>query len=492
MKKNNLNDFDFIKGMFDEAEQKAPESLNENAILEKITSNANHKRIQFKQKKNIKPFVAAAACVAIAAIAVFAVAPMLQNQHIEPAPNPNPNSSQGSQANPEPESNVKGFASESELLSTLDSLGDISSGEYGAGEHNYGFNVNETLNTSGDKKTSGDYTYETFFDYDNADALNRSKVFIYKNSDLKTPVYVIDDLENGAEADENFYIQELLVHENSLIVNLECHKIGEHGIYDMKSVIRIYDITNPELPKFVSQFRQSGDFYKSFISNGVLYTCSTYGVNENETDKIPKSGKSGEYKTIEARDITCFDSATHKSFAIISAVDPKTCESVKRTKAVIGASGMYTFKLSENNIYLNDEIYYKKEKNLNILRISIDGNEMSFAAMGTIKNVAYSECAINEFGGYVRVFLENTPAEWNYEGDEKELVSNSTASFYVLDMNMEIVSKTPDDNVIGDKYYIGKIGFDGNKAYVYKFEEDKPSFIADFTDVHNIKVTVVD
>lgn len=485
MKNNNLNDFDFIKGMFDEAEQKAPESLSEDAILEKITQNANHKRIQFKPKKNIKPFIAAAACFAVAAVAAFAIAPMLQNPHTEPTPSPSP-------APVETEGNIKGFASESELLTALDSLGDTSSGEYGAGEHNYGFSVNETLNISGDKKLCGDYTYEAVYDYNIEGLADRSKVFIYKNSDLKKPVFVVDDLESGAEDDEYIYIQELLVHENSLIVNLECHKSGERGIYDMKSVIRIYDITNPEAPKFVSQFRQSGDFYKSFISNGVLYTGSTYGVNEYETDKIPRSGRNGEYNTLEARDITGFDGATHKLFAIVSAIDPKTGESVKRTKAVLGAGGMYTFKLSENNIYINDEVYYKKEKNLNILRIAIDGDEMSFAAMGTIKDVAYSDCAINEFGGYVRVFLENKPAVWNYDGDEPELVSKSTANFYVLDMNMEIVGRTADDNAIGDKYYIGKIGFDGNKAYVYKFEEEKPSFIADFTDVNNITVEIIE
>ena len=66
------NDFDFIKDKFDYCENDLPVDLETKSIEYKILTDRKHKTIKFRQKKNYKPLLSAAACFIIVIGVVFA------------------------------------------------------------------------------------------------------------------------------------------------------------------------------------------------------------------------------------------------------------------------------------------------------------------------------------------------------------------------------------------------------------------------------------
>lgn len=472
MKKNELNDFDFIKGKFEEAKPTVPQGLDEDNIKRLINSGSEHKRIKFEPKRSVRPFAAIAACIALVIGLMVVAYPFLSESPITTDPNS--------------KSNVSIFNSDETLNAFIKSLNGGAS-ERGCGNinHAYEINGNDKILVAEKEKVVGNYIYEAVVDY----APLKCYVNIYKNTNGKKQlVYTIYDA-----LDASAYIDSLVVYNDRLILSTSTYDVSdEYGSYNYKTMIRIYDVSNPESPALVSEFTQSGSNSKMYVANDILYVITDFCVSDFDEDQTPRSGLNGEYDLVKPESIAYFEHITQREFLVISALNPQTGEAVKETRAVLGA--YYVVYFNENNIYFTDTNYLKYDEDesndnneRNIIRLSITGDEMEFAAAGKIDGVPFDDCGINEYGGYVRILVTQEAPEFEYTHEpeySKTLISQGVSKIYVLDSELNIVGES--DDILTDNT-IEKIGFDGDKAYITTFGEEneeleEPSLVVDFTN----------
>lgn len=455
MKNNNLDNFDFIKSKFDQTSFDVPSSLDENEIKKKILSKENHKVVKLENKKRIKfmPIISVAACFVLVLGVVFA-------SNIN---KPNNSDSSGNSNNSNNLNKIMSFQSYDEISDFTKNL------EHSAGETEMGGGFIQVSKYDFDTKkpdkvkTYGDYIFYSYYDSNNEK--NRNKVYVFKAENEKTKLVTILD---KFALDDEFEISDLIISDDRLVAIFS----GSNE----KSLIKIYDITNPENPLFLNEYSQSGFYVDSKVVDGVLYTVSNYYVKDNS---VPKSGFEGKVQNLQPKDIGYFNDSKYAEYSVISSLDIKSAKENSNTKAVVGSFPYVHF--SEKNIFLveGEEFYYQDEdfvvdkpsdikNDTNIVKIELKNDDMEFSNLTKIQDIVTGRSSIDEKDGVLRVLtLSNNQKDDDFTG-----------KVYTLDLNLNLLGSL---NIDFEENFIDAL-YLNNYAYFYTGNENSFVYVVDLSN----------
>ena len=206
------------------------------------------------------------------------------------------------------------------------------------------------------------------------------------------------------------FIKDMFLYKNRLVVNITNPNKDEYLSHaDDLTLTRIYDVSNPENPKLVSEFSQTGEYVSAKMIGNVAYVVSSYSVPENsKKHRIPEIGNGNEKSEVKAEHITCFDDACNAQYAVISPINIETGERAGDTKAVLGAS-KYVYCTKDSMYLLKYSVEFGQEhiaeiSNLNtdelsIIRADINNGEILFTALGKVKGYMDNVNVMQESNG---------------------------------------------------------------------------------------------
>ncbi|MBR6392049.1 MAG: beta-propeller domain-containing protein [Eubacterium sp.] len=495
------NDFDFIKEKFDSDNITAPESLSENAVMEKLNNAEEKPVIKVKSNNNrsfIKGFVACAACFAVVAVSLSAVHFSKQPKVISPSPASN----EGivayasydelietvKKAEKENKTYYGGFLSKSKaadgevaMESAADSANTVGATESAPESFASTNKQVEAVDEADIVKTDGKYIY-----YVNDSERNR--ILIYSAKDGKTELVskiVPDDYET--------YFSEIFISGDKLIA------VGTRTVYEKEgkskregdviyydgvergayAFVYTYDISNREKPELVDTYEQSGSYSSSRMIDSCVYLISNYGrwyyYGLKNSEFIPcATGEDGKTDKLPIEDICGIDGTQATSYSVIGAVDTKSGKAAKKTKALLGVNNQ--IYCNEKNLYLTGTYYKNDTEYTRIVKYSVNGTNIELKATGKAKGSVNDQFSMDEKDGNLRIAL--TDYRWGDEKDRNYL--------YVLNKNLEIIGQTEG---FARNEHIEAVRFIGDTAYVITFERTDPLFIIDLKNPKEPKIT---
>lgn len=467
------NDFDFIKEKF-EADGVASPSQLDTKIVQKLDG-ATPTKLKLYQRTGFKVVTSLVACIAVF-ISVLSI---------------------GFRSNNEPT-----IVNAMDGVSTFESYGDLqkyienNKKHLNTDENNFLFNFGSTtskgdtaVNESTDSlnlgsssnsastyiqelgvdeadiiKTVGNYVYFVSNGYwDNEYTSGSPRIFVFK-IDGKTATKVNDiRIKNG-------YIDEIFVANNVLTVIYNLDMISD-SLNDSKTMVDMYDVSNPEKLEKISTFTQSGWYSSSRMIGDTLYLVTNketyYQRNTSPEEYIPYTCKnSGEKDRVKCDSITYPIGSRSCAFTVISAVDTKTGEKIGATKAMLGwGSDVYC---SQNNLYLYCGSYDDDEYETLVAKIDLN-KELKVSATGRVKGEVNSQYSFSEKDNHLCVF---------------------TTVYGEMDSNYLYVLNDKLENAYTSKAFaktesIKAVKYIGDYAYVITYEQTDPLFIIDLTDVEH-------
>lgn len=471
MKKRDLENFDFIKSKFDEAMPDVPLNLDERIMERKIESKEEHKIIKIKSNTNYRAMISAAACLLLFFGLLFAVAQRNVNPPVD---------------TPAQIETFKNYEELNTMIDTLNNRGaqakaileasNLSGPQLGGGsDEEHSNNQTDGVKDADTVVTDGKYIY---YSYENSSwDGNFSALRIYRanGSETKFVAEINMDAENS-----KMFIKDMFLYNNRLVVNITKYNKDEYLSHsDDLAVTRIYDVTNPENPKLVSEFSQTGEYVSAKMIGNIAYVVSSYSVPENASNhRIPEIGNGNEKSEIKADNITYFDDACNAQYAVVSPINVEVGERAGDTKAVLGASkyvyctkdSMYLLKYSVE--FGHDYIAEISELNtdeLSIIRADIHDGKILFTALGKVKGYIDSVNVMNESNGFFTVVTTKL--------DKMDKPVANT--LYVLDKDLKVVGKT-EDFAAGKRVQAAL--FTDNKAYVSLFYDKNVFAVIDLSN----------
>lgn len=333
------NDFDFIKNKFDNAVPAVPQGITPPAMADKIRANQQHKTNNIikieaikpeknEQKKRIgfKAFITAAACF-ILAVGIFATA---------------------NQFNSGNENKAYHFKDYDELNTVVTDLEKWGSGE---GMGSGGSWLFQDIYTPDDLKNSGkiaaandNYIFYSYYNYNNSVDRNKLYIFSAQGENAK----LINIMEDVAPND-SYNISDLFLVDNSLTVTVSDYS---------ETIIKTYDMSAPANPILINEIRQDGMLMNSYMTDGIAYLVSFYGVAQQEVEGfVPKS----ENLSVKAKNIYRFENIKTANYMVIGAVDVKSGKAVDETRAILGS--YYESYITDGYLYAaNDNAYWTNNR----------------------------------------------------------------------------------------------------------------------------------
>lgn len=269
-----------------------------------------------------------------------------------------------------------------------------------------------------------------------------------------------------------------------------------------RTVVDIYDISDPTAPKHIAEAGQDGYPLTSRLTNDRLYLLSSYHVYGAEEDDpatyIPRLYEGENAVLISAEDILLLPE-NGNAYTIVTAYDLTSGEAAGN-QTVLGGSG--TVYMNRDNLYLacaeyvteesapyTESIYAVRDcKNTtctNIIRFDVtDG--VSITATGSVPGYLVDQFAMDEYEGHLRVvttvnetsyrvFEDKDKGFVNYEWEE----DRSGNSLYILNDALQVTGSVeelaPDEQVYS-------VRFDGEIGYFVTFRQVDPLFCADLSD----------
>lgn len=339
-------------------------------------------------------------------------------------------------------------------------------------------------------KTDGKYIYY----------LTNSKLVIVDVQNPSKMVSVSDISFEGA----NFYPHEIYLKEDKVII------IGvkeEETVYEIQQKIlidddyiypyrgkvftsaRVYDVkdkANPALERtveidgsYISSRMIDGDLY--MISNKYLssYICKKKKISELDEEKFkPQYLDTVAGEDVKSIDFDCiyyipeFEESSYLNIAAFNVNNKKEAH----VESYLGAgSEIYA---STNNLYIAKIKYdynrIRKESKVTteIYKFILKNATCTFTKTGTVPGSVLNQFSMDEDNGFFRIATT----------DNSVSSQESTNNLYVLDENLDIVSKV-EGLAPGERIY--SVRFMGKRAYMVTFVETDPLFVIDLSDPRN-------
>ena len=494
MKKDN---FDFISSKFEEENIKAPDSLSEERLRERLEQGTSaDKIVKFKpnNKRFFKGAISIAAAIALIVVSVSAVnhfsGRIAQNEE-----NP-PKTTVSTDSDTDVESDKLIYFSSREEIDALMKerleerpegitrffMNDYAKSSDIAAESGFTYNYGQSDSKSG---ASYSETYKQLEGVDEADIVKTDGKYIYYLSDAEKELVICSAKDGKTKKISKIKIKgdvhpcEFFVKDNSLVLISSDVRLINKKDDNWKTLTNIttYDIKNRDNPREKYSYTQSGYYDSSRMIGNCVYLVS----NESQYYYIKDyvfpcvANDKGELEEIPAGDICAVKDSKSGDYTVIGALDITNGEN-KKTKAVIGSTDQ--IYCSENNLYLtgvNYEYgYYNYNSECTVVRISLDKTNIKIAATGTVKGDVNSQYSMDEKDGYFRIATTRQTQK-----------GNDINVLYILNDKLEEVGRV---NGFAKNEHIEAVRFIGDTAYVITYERTDPLFIIDLSDAENPEI----
>ena len=331
------------------------------------------------------------------------------------------------------------------------------------------------------------------------------RIYILDASDPKNmktvnsfPVYV-------KENEESFFdVDAMYLNSGKLIIVASVYSYAEDMLYDesyyyssciganeSKTVISVYDITEPESPVMEFSYVCDGTYTSSRITDGRFIYAGCYDIpfgycNENnETDTevlkencIPSEIVNGqEKKRIDANNICINGSAEPTSYQTVAMFNIDDCENTFYSGAALGScddvycDGEYlfvsSFEYGEDSVNINGISSYSHTL---ITAYRIDSDSLTNIGEVKLPGFIIGQFSMDRYNGYFRVAVCSS-------------YKNDSASFvFIVNDKFEIVSRT---EAFGIGENMQSVRFMGDTAYAVTFYQTDPLFVIDLSDINN-------
>jgi inhibitor of cysteine peptidase len=408
-----------------------------------------------------------------------------------------------------PLSSIKTFSSQNELNTFIQNNTDITYPNYFLGPLDDQFaTLNPRIGTNKPATfdvvlSEGAVGYSTtniqVAGVDEADFVKNDGQFIYVLSPSKYSLYIIDAnpqnplvLSKIAFGNSTILAGIFLSQDSNKITvlgsdytySLKTYSYGSSGEYshqyysvdDIKSFVKVYDISDKSKPVLTRDFSASGSYFNSRMIGETVYAVISQAVQEtNGNVELPSVSEGTKSSDISPTQIYYVDQGNNfydyytytTTFAIN--INNDNQEPTSLTLMMGGTSSIYA---SLNNLYLTysgpqmRSYSYTSLPQTEIFRIKLDPNDLTFGGRGNVTGRILNQYSMDEYNSYFRV--ATTSSQWG--GGQNNV--------YVLDMNLAVVGKL-ENLASGENLHSAR--FMGDKCYLVTFQKIDPFFVIDLS-----------
>lgn len=303
------------------------------------------------------------------------------------------------------------------------------------------------------------------------------------------------------------------------------------------SVELFYDVSDPQNPRFLKSFGQSGGYRQSSFQNGELNTVTAYSPGDaadenNPSTYIPQTYQDGKASLLPADGI--YDNGSG-SFNVLTAIRPAGVPTMTQAKAVLGGSPVYfsadSFILySFSTVTVKDSVKYGRwitvpenkrtsttgsrvrycwhdtvtGRQVELTLYSLDSGTITEKGSITLPGCFHSDTTmIDEHSGVFRVFTDDgddVMSNGCYQNEKGESIEYAGAGIpagdsleamrpdtqnrlFILDANFNLLGKTP--NLTTE--WVNSITFDDAKNIcTLKTQDD--TVVVNLSDNKNPKI----
>lgn len=302
----------------------------------------------------------------------------------------------------------------------------------------------------------------------------------------------ISSLLGKNDEDITFYLNDMYIYNNKLILICSAHNFGNISTYEENEVCGDYSIwyisdTYVLTVSIGDQLTLDGYYIQDgcyndvrLMANGYMYLVTNDEKTldfKKTTEKdigtyIPEYCVNGECGYVPADDIMIPREKLREVYDYVSYVNLAGLDLNSDTpwqpvdmKSIAGYS---------NNIYCSQKNLYIASgyEETEITRFSLENGAINIMASGKVKGYVNDQFSMSEYNDYFRIAVTENNA-------------NRNNAVYVLGMDMKVVGSVSD---FGINEQIKSVNFSGDMAYVVTFRNTDPLFAIDLSDPANPKL----
>lgn len=246
--------------------------------------------------------------------------------------------------------------------------------------------------------------------------------------------------------------------------------------YSDTTRISVYDISDAQNPKCLSEKKQSGSYYTSRKNGDYLYTLSkmyVYSVEKNGDEKTYIPCADG--KLLPEDRLYLPEHVVSNSYLVLTALDVTKGDAFTDTLSVLGAGSEDICYVSEENIFVATGFYDYTPKTT-ISKYSYHDGKLKALSERTFNGTLHDQFSMDEYNGQLR-FVATTYHSYSLTTD-----SSTTNGLYILDENLKMMGSV-DNLAKNERIYSAR--FLGSRAYFVTYRETDPVFFADLSDPNN-------
>ena len=317
--------------------------------------------------------------------------------------------------------------------------------------------------------------------------LTKGSFITIADSNNGTPVKVFEiNVSNYGMQVKDFYV-----------LNNRLAVIQQPYGYQQTSMITVYDVTDKENPKVMSNVKQSGYVASSRMVGNTIYLITNYTV---ESDQIHKDFPAQYVPCINGdpipiKDISMVEGCEFPSYLVVTATDITTAKSTTGETVLGGGECFYA---DSDNLYYTFSEYNRKAKEgeyrskTTVVKMALTPEDITTVASGEVDGTPLSQFSMDEYKGNFRIV---TTVDVGKETQEKisaddGSVSSSVVSFtstsenalFVLDEKMKVVGSI---EKLAEGERVKSVRFSGDVGYFVTFRQTDPLFAVDLSEPEN-------
>ena len=276
------------------------------------------------------------------------------------------------------------------------------------------------------------------------------------------------------------------------------------GDWDLSTTTAvIYGIDESGQLSLIRSFTQEGYYVNSRMVGDNLYLISSkstgYNIMNNMTrrnveDFVPHTKDSDrEYEAISA-DCILTPYEAGDVFTVASALSISD-ENKTETQSVLGGSGSEIYAANSNLYVISYEYAWTSDEETKLLKFELGDGTITPAGQGAVPGYTNNQFSADEKDGKLRIVTTSSIEAEDQEEDSAEVsdgvtsnmsfVSNTENRLYVLDEDLNIISKTEG---LAPGESVKSVRFMGDMAYIVTFRQTDPLFTVDLSDPNAPKV----
>ena len=346
---------------------------------------------------------------------------------------------------------------------------------------------------------------------DEADIVKTDGKYIYYCQNLRVYIYDNDlNLMATLDYEDGFAPRHIFINGDKLVVlgnndgfNISYYEklqnsensSGTIAREKIKSIARIYDLTDIENPELDREISVDGRYNEARMIENNVYFVTTYGINIyglkqlEDSEILPSYNDtlvSDEDITIEPTDIAHFENVDDGNYSIVAGFNLDKNEEVN-IETFLGHGG--EIYVSENNLYVVSMNYddYGYPKDSTIYKFALKDGTVLALGSTIVEGQVNSQFSIDEYNGDLRIATtvydrDDSEEEQNNRFIEVVKVPEYHTRLTIFNKDLEKIGEI--ENLIENEKVYG-VRFIGEVGYIVTFESVDPLWVIDLSDPSN-------